>query len=124
MRHGMPDQDRQWSLEGVARKASADDGERVQRMRTCMSCYAMNPVWRTDCEQCHAPFEATREQPKQTEGELVEITEAQKEQMRRDTRLAVNAARTREELEAVAKAKGYKPGWVFMKMQARQRRSA
>ena len=124
LRHGLPDDDREWTLDGRKQGRVADSEPAVQRMRTCMSCYAMNPVWRQTCEQCGAAFEARRAPPKETEGELVEITEEQKEQMRRQARSEVARARTREELTAVAKARGYAPGWVHTMMKVRQRRVA
>lgn len=118
-RHDMPDADRQWTLDATKKKKAAADEERVQRMRCCMKCFAMNPVYRPTCEQCGVAFEPQRELPQQVAGELVEITEAQKEQMRVLARREVAKARTRSELETIAKERGYSPGWVWNMMRAR-----
>lgn len=121
--HGMPDFDGiEWSLDGCKKNKKQDD-ERIQRMRLCQNCYAMNPVWMHECEQCGHVFEPQREPPKQTEGELVEITEAQRIAMQFAARREQGRAQTREELEAIAKARGYKPQWVHHIMKARERRA-
>lgn len=119
--HGLPDfEGIEWSLDGHAKHKANDDGERVQRCRMCQACYAMSPIWRTSCEQCGHVFEPMREPPKQTDGELVEITEEDKEFMRRAQKREVGQAQSRAELEAIAKARGYKSGWVDYIMRARR----
>lgn len=121
--HGLPQDKREWSLDGERKKSKASDSETIQRAHMCPRCYGMNPIHRDTCEQCGHIFEPQREPPKQTEGELVEITEAQREAMRLSARREQGRAQTREELEAIAKAKGYKPQWVHYVMKARQRRA-
>lgn len=123
--HGMVDEDREWSLNGEVKRQKNEGEAAVARCRMCQVCYAVNPLWRNTCEQCAAPFEAQREPPKQTEGELVEITEIQREALRRTRRIEEGRAQTLEELQALGAARGYAPGWARIRWQARQhRRSA
>lgn len=118
--HGLPDfEGIEWTLDGVKRGSWKSDDDRVQRMKTCTRCYAVNPIWRPTCEQCNHVFEPQREMPKETAGELVEITDAQKELMRKRAKVEVSAARTQEQLEAIAKERGYAAGWVKYIMAAR-----
>ena len=123
LEHDMPDADRTWSLDG-RKRGTKSDGERIQRMKLCGKCFAMSPIHLTACEQCHHPFEPTREPPKQVEGELVEVTEAQREMLKRQARREVGGARTRDELLALAKARGYRSGWADFVLRARGHRRA
>ncbi len=123
LRHGMPDDGREWSLDGTKQGKPKDDEDRVQRMKMCLACYAMNPTYRPTCEQCGHIFEPQREPPKQVAGELVEITDADKERMRVQARREVGQARTREQLEAIAAERNYKRGWVDYMMRARGQRN-
>lgn len=130
-KHGMPDDDREWSLDGTKQGKSKTDDEKVQRMKMCGSCYGMNPVYRLTCEQCGVAFEAHREPPKQVDGELTEITEEQKDFMRR-AQAQLNRARGFEEAKAqsledyqrIAKQRGYAPQWAHIRWNAKRRRQA
>ena len=119
LRHDMPDADREWTLDGSKQGKAKGDGDAVQRMKMCHGCYAMNHLWRSNCEQCGHVFEPQRELPKQVEGELVEVTEAQKRALRWKAKSEVSGARTREALQAIAQSRGYKSGWVDFMLRAR-----
>lgn len=88
-KHGMPDEDREWSLDGAAQKQ--DRGETVARVMTCTSCFAMHrpaPV----CPRCGHVYEIKGRKIEQVEGDLVRVVggevvhdpaaAAQKEQLR------------------------------------------
>lgn len=120
MRHGMPDDDREWTLEGTARAGKADN-DNVPAVRQCVKCYACYkpaPV----CPQCghHEPIKAR--EVAVSDGELVEITAMQAEAMRRERKQEIGSARTIEALEEVAKRRGYKPGWARFIMKSRDRK--
>lgn len=120
--HGMVDDDRVWTLDG--KKLDKNNDGSVAKCRMCLVCFGMNPVHRQTCEQCGAVFEAQREPPKQTDGELVEITPEQREAMRVKARIEQGQAKTREDLLAVAKARGFSPYWVDHVMRGRAMRRA
>ena len=118
LRHGMPDEDRDWTLDGTARTGKAAN-DNVPAVRQCVKCYAAykpQPV----CPQCghHEPIKAR--EVAVTDGELTEITAAQAEAMRRDRKLEIGSARTIEALEEVARRRGYKAGWARFIMKSRE----
>ena len=104
-RHGFPDDHREWSLDD-ARRRGRGGGPPAPAVRTCPSCFAafkpqlLCPVCGAYC----AP-EPKREL-KQVDGELQEL-------QRGERRRQVGRARTLQELLAVAKQRGYSPGWAY-----------
>ena len=116
MRHGMPDDEREWSLEGVVkrgRKAAEDE----VRAKQCKSCYAVYHVGKTVCPACGAAPEGKPRVVDVQEGELVRVEAARKQQ-----RAEVGRARTLQELERIERERGYKRGWAMMVYKARQAR--
>lgn len=123
-RHGMPDDPRQWSLTSKKRKPQA------HKTKTCDVCYRVfdtsGPKWREDavcsmempedCALTPSPQpEEPRAPPVTVAGTLqpimppwaggVDIRSAPVKEV-------VKKAKTRKQLEEVAAARGYKPGWV------------
>lgn len=105
--HGMPDEDREWSLtEGQATKKKDREA-----LSTCQHCGAVvryasrGPV----CKRCLAPW-----------------PEPERMEVRAQTIAPVVASSTRRErddelerLRRVARARGYKPGWIGVKFKER-----
>ncbi len=111
--HGLPDEERQWSLEGEKRKKRKKNDDEVNvRVQQCPSCFMIHepgPV----CTSCgHVYQTKEKEGPKQVEGILVEMTEEQKQAIRKSKVHEVAKARTLEELERIAQERGYKSGWA------------
>lgn len=104
-RHGMPDEEREWSLE-IKKKKSVD---REFTLRSCPKCFLVHrPA--AQCPYCkHVYPQAARdEMPVQRKGELIEIEELERKQKRQE----VGKARTIAELERIAIARGYSLRWV------------
>lgn len=108
-RHGLPCDDRQWSLDGKQPKPKSPI--------KCPSCYGYQSKPGVVCEYCGAPLrdEAAglarggRALPEQVEGELEEIDLAKRSR----ARLAEQSkATTYEQLVELGKARGYKPNWA------------
>lgn len=120
MRHGMPQDDREWSLDGdLATKRAKNDNE-VPPVKQCEKCYAVfkpQPI----CPVCGHVHEIKGREIKETDGELQEIDAAT---MQRQRRQEIGKAKTLEELQEVARRRGYKPGWARFIWNARQRRTA
>jgi hypothetical protein len=55
---------------------------------------------------------------------LVEITDEMRAKLKRDRIREEAKAQTLEDLQALARARGYAPGWAYHRWQARQRRHA
>lgn len=111
--HGLPDEERVWSLDGEKRtKRKKKEDEQNIRVLQCPSCFMVHepgPV----CTSCGHVYEVkANEAPKQVDGELAEMTEAHREAIKRSRVKEVSKAKTLEELERLAQERGYKSGWA------------
>lgn len=118
LRHGMPQEDRDWSLDGIERhKKAANDNEPI--VKQCSKCYAVfTPA--PACPQCGHVEETKARKIEVTDGTLSEITEAQAAALKLERKREIGQARTLEALEEVARRRGYKPGWARFIMKSRQ----
>lgn len=121
--HGLPEEHREWSLDGEVKKnkGKGEKAEKKVQVRQCMSCFAMHepaPV----CPLCGHVYEI--DQPKVEDGELQQLTAEQMLSIRRQKNSEVGQAKTLQELEAIGKARGYKPGWARFQWEAKQRKIA
>ena len=122
LNHGMPDQPREWTLEGRQKRTGPTP------VRQCSKCYAaFRPAPRCPC--CGHSFETApkpRAQLKQKAGELEQVTEIKRAPVKRDDLLRMTrSARSLPELQDLARKLNYSSRWAFMTFQARQgRRSA
>lgn len=112
--HGLPDDDREWTLEDREKRKKGEAASVA--IKTCMECFH---VYRPapKCPACGHVAEAKGREIEQVDGVLEEIDVAAK---RREEKRQVAKARNREELEKIARERGYKPGWVNAIMNARQ----
>lgn len=70
LRHGLPDQEREWSLDGrLKRKGSEDTGPPV---RQCIQCFAVHSAALRQCPFCGFVYPAP-EPPQVADGELEEV---------------------------------------------------
>lgn len=115
IRHGMPDDYREWSL--VGRKRTRKDVEATIRTLSCPQCYQVfRPA--PACPECGTPVAMPEVKVKKhlTEEQLIEI-----EQTRKMIRRETGQARTLEALKEIEKQRGYKPGWAYMVHNARKK---
>lgn len=118
LRHGLPQSEQFWTLEG-RRKRKRGQKEEVEQAPTtmqCPSCYQVHTVADgieyaqshgypdgticcTDCGHVYDPPKSTG--PKQREGELKELVESEEEIQRRRERIEQGRAQTREALLAM-----------------------
>lgn len=120
LQHGMPDDDRDWSLDGDSKRQKRGDVASV-KVEQCEKCYAFYKP-QPCCPQCGyvKPLPQVDAKLQFNDGQLTEVTEQNREAIKRQQRREVAAAKTRPELEAIAKARGYKPGWVNHILKSRQ----
>ncbi len=99
MEHGLPQQDREFSLEGAKKRKGQGGGEPPAKM--CPECFAVVPLSVRECPACSATLSAPREDVEETADELVEVTvdDVQRLEWQR--------------LQALASLRGYKPGWAI-----------
>lgn len=109
-RHGLPDEDRDWSLRPAERKRAAASAEKsepgIDSITNCPQCRAYHlpaPV----CPNCgHEYPRASRREAEQVDTQLIEITEAEAERMRRARRIAQGRAKSMPELVAQGISRG------------------
>jgi len=115
MRHGFPDDARDWSLDDRMRRSK---GTPAPSVRTCPECFAAfkpAPICPLCGAQC-VPIKSRKIQ--QIAGELQEMKRAEQRTARREQ----GQARTLADLLMVAKNRGYSPGWAYRIAAARGKR--
>lgn len=103
LRHGMPDEERTWSLEGEIKKKRK---KVVPLVKTCEKCFAAYKPGPPKCPVCGHQAETTKEPPREKDGELVAVTDdqvtaARVNVMPAEKKKQFGRARTLEELYAV-----------------------
>jgi DNA repair protein RadD len=109
--HGLPDDIREWSLQGIAKERKGQV-ESIP-IRVCPSCYGVHRP-RPVCPYCGHVHAVERQIPVEEDVTLIERTQ----EIRRK-RQEVGAARTLEALQNIARQRGYKPGWCEQVMKSR-----
>lgn len=127
MRHGLPDEDREWSLDGERKgKREKADDEPGLKLKQCERCYAMHlpaPV----CPECGFEYPVSAREVAQADGELVEMDKKRLEEIEANRRKMFarreeGQCRTLEDFQALAEQRGYAPGWAYYRFRARQQR--
>jgi DNA repair protein RadD len=118
--HGLPDEEREWSLADREKSRRAAPTEvPVRQCEECFFVYRPAP----SCPQCgHRPPIRARE-VEVIEGSLEEVSRAE-QAAKRQRWLEERDAKTLEDWQAIARSRGYKQGWAFVRWQARQRKYA
>lgn len=116
-RHGFPDQDREWSLDG-AQKPRKEMDEKHVLVKQCPACYAVVFQSEEFCPFCGAVFKTKEREVHEAEGELVELDRKAQQKMRGKQQ---GQARSLEELVKLGKARGHKSpyGWARHVLNAR-----
>jgi superfamily II DNA or RNA helicase len=118
-RHGLPTEDRPWSLEGKAGRKDA--GERAPSVKICPRCFSAMASRLPQCQECGHQFAPERREIEHIPGQLVEV-EARQLQLQREQRREQSEATTLEALIDVGKRRGMKNprGWARHVLAARQ----
>lgn len=125
LRHGMPDEEREWKLTGreVSSRGKQDDEADIG-CRQCPECFAVHkpdPI----CPECGHKYVIQARKIETQEGELQELT---KEQMQKIRKQEVYKARDLEDLVEIGIQRGYKSPekWaahIFTARQQKQQRA-
>lgn len=125
-RHGLPSEDRQWTLESG--KPTSGKSEKPITVRVCPKCFSGQPGGKPVCIYCKFKFEIDSRKVAEESGELEEINPAQAAERRAKARarqeVGYAASQGREALENIARIRGYAPGWVDHRLQAQLAKSA
>ena len=118
LRHGMPDEDREWSLEGAERRTKGG-GEASVSVSVCKSCYAAYEP-QPQCPYCGHIEPVKERAPEVVSGELVEVTAEHAEYLKEQKKIMVGKAKTLDDLKEVGRQLGYDGRWAFMVWKSRQ----
>lgn len=122
LRHGLPDADREWTLEGRKKrgKGGANDNDPALSVRQCEApCFAAYAATLRACPVCGRVPPVKARELDQVDGELVEITAAKaaaekaRLERRREIGRRVSECTTLDELQALAGELGYASGWAW-----------
>jgi superfamily II DNA or RNA helicase len=118
--HGLPDDPREWSLEDRERRRRAAPAEvPVRQCRSCFFVYRPAPR----CPQCGHAAPVQAREIEQVDGTLAEVRRDE-QQAKRQRWLEERDCHSLSDWQALARQRGYKPGWALIRWQARQRRAA
>ena len=117
LRHGMPDDDREWGLDKKqkARKLSTDEKGKLI-VRTCKNCFGTFENKYDTCPYCDTPYVIERRELEQMqEVQLQEIKEAEKAQAREIAKTKSNISECNSYQECVewCKQNGKKTGYAW-----------
>lgn len=111
--HGFIEEPREWTLEGIKKKR----GEKPPSIRTCPKCFAAHrpaPV----CPMCAFVYEIQSREVEYVEGDLVKIDP--KDIKLKDIENEPKKLKEYQYLVRLGEKKGYKPGWAWHVMAAKE----
>ena len=119
-RHGLAEEVRDWSLDGVRKRVRNNIQDDIQSTRQCPQCYAVHTP-SPACPQCLHIYEIKDRIPDVVDGELEEI---KARVAMRDRKREQGTAQSLADLVRVGKARGMKNphGWAHNVFNARQRK--
>lgn len=107
-RHGLPDDPRAWTLDGIDRTAA----ERQAPLKRCATCFCVAGASAKACPYCHAPYPVKARSVVQVAGELAET---ELSQLRARLPELAAPCRTLQDWQNLAKRLNYKPGWAYFR---------
>lgn len=122
-RHGLPDAEREWSLEGRRKtKGSKSDGPPVKQ---CPLCFATVAAASSVCRHCSYKFEVASRPIEQVAGELGEV-DREAFAAKRAAQREQGTAQTLDELIRIGTLRGMKnpAGWAKHVLEGRQKKEA
>lgn len=128
LRHGLPDMEREWSLEGEI-KDTKTNGEKTITVRTCPECFHIH-LPEPQCPDCGFIYPIKVRVVDEKEGDLVELTEQDKDnikyQMKWEKKREQSSADSLEKLIELGRQRGMKnpTGWARHVMAAREAKKA
>lgn len=121
LRHGLPDGDRKWTLEGsiMGNRGTERNGSSV---RICKSCFAAQVSGTAQCCFCGYVFEVKPREVPEKEGELSEVNLTTARVSMLHERKKQGQAQTMEDLYRLGVSRGMKNprGWAYYVFKARQ----
>lgn len=113
-RHGLPDDEREWSLEGKkkGKKAASNSASPIKQCEACGHVHRPGPP---ACPDCGEPYQVKEREVEEVDGKLQEVERKRAE--KREKEAEIKAANSLPELQFIAQKYGYKPNWAHIKWQ-------
>lgn len=108
MRHGLPDDDRDWNLQGAPARSGANREFPVVRIEQCEKCFFVYETGPEHCPKCNHAQPPKLRKIEFQEGNLEQLTRDQIELARKSARRDQGSAKTLEDLIKLGQSKGYK----------------
>lgn len=122
MRHGLPCDDREWTLEDMFMTEKQSRKQKGPRVLQCGNCfYCFSPAEK--CPECGKPVEIKGRDVENIDGELREIRKEEIQRQKKKARMEVGQAKTIADLKRIAAERGYKNGWVYQQMKIKNIKS-
>lgn len=102
-RHGLAEDEREWSLNGIDKKAKKSESLGYKQCKRCFCLHKPSPI----CPECGFVYALPK--PK----EMTYIEANLEEFKRKPISEILKHVKTRDELRLIQEAKGYKAGWVW-----------
>ncbi|NJP37167.1 DEAD/DEAH box helicase [Alkalicoccus luteus] len=121
-RHGLPDDEHEWTLGEKFKKPKNVQEDGMFRIRQCEQCFAVYPTEERVCPNCGHELQV---QPKEMENiKEIELEEIKREKEEQKKLIVLDYSspddcRNMEELAAYAERQGYKKGWIYHQGKAR-----
>lgn len=122
--HGLPDDPREWTLEGRKSRGSRGGPTDAIAIHQCMECYRVSPSRERVCPGCGFEFPIQSREPERADGELFaleRVAEREKAQAKEARKAEERECQTLADWEALARKRGYKPGWAKYQWEFRQK---
>lgn len=106
-RHGLPDDERTWTLEAKKRKTKSEI-----KVKQCPVCFRVMPGSESKCAICGYEFITTRQEREEAEQKAAELEKITRRDLLKNKPYSYSKElQTWEDIEEFRKAKGYKFGW-------------
>lgn len=121
-RHGLPDDDREWSLENKYQKPKRfqEDGE--LKIKQCQNCFGVFEAGTNTCPHCGFEVKLVKEELENIKE--IELQEIKREKKKEAEKVVLDFrspedCNSLEELQAYARNMNYKNGWIYYQAKAR-----
>ena len=123
-RHGMPCDQREWSLDEKLEVPPKQRQEALLAIKTCVKCLGVNLSKNSHCQHCGTEFRGKMDVIEMTDDNLEEILDREKIKKAKEEsqkklleeKRNISKARSLKALKEVQERMGYKPGWVYQRI--------
>jgi ribosomal protein L37E len=127
--HGMPTDQREWSLDGAVKGHERFDSEGKLNIRQCENCFRTYRLPNDKCPYCGFVYKAKSRELKQMKEIQLQKIERDKQLIKEKKKVlaeekvkaykSIADCKTKDEIYAFCRVKGYKSGYGFMEMKRR-----